>query len=396
MPGSNQRPLVQILLEGLPKYRSVFLNRLKQSGRIDFKLYPAHQADPGLFDQSEAGAFADDIIIPKRPTREFLGGRLSWHSHFEVDPDLGQGDVIVSTGNPRYLNIYPMALDARRRGVPIIWWCQGWTPEASPVTTKIRHWLTRRFPNAVMVYTEKEAKAFIEMGFPAERTFYLNNTIDETLIKAEIDRLSPSDLNGFRESEGLEGRKLLIFCSRLTPKTRLLQAIDMVQRLRTAHPDMLLVVIGDGVMRAEAEERVRAQGLSDNVRFLGAIFDEAALAPWFLSAECLLYPGPIGLSLLHAFAYGLPVVTHDNMRSQNPEIAALTPSENGLLFKQNDIQDFSVNVAKILADPLLQERMGKKAYQTAHGDFTMASMVRNFEEAVFAMRRAGEPARLAA
>jgi glycosyltransferase involved in cell wall biosynthesis len=396
MVGSNRRPLVQILLEGLPKYRSVFLNRLKESGRIDFKLYPAHQADPGLFDRSEAGAFADDIIIPKRPTREFLGGRLSWHSHFEVDPDLGQGDVIVSTGNPRYLNIYPMALDARRRGVPIIWWCQGWTPEASPVTTRIRHWLTKRFPNAVMVYTEKEAKAFIEMGFPADRTFYLNNTIDETLIKAEIDRLGKSDLDDFREREGLRGRKLLVFCSRLTPKTRLLQAVEMVQRLRAAHPDVLLVVIGHGLMRAEAEERVRAEGLSDNVRFLGAIFDEAALAPWFLSAECLLYPGPIGLSLLHAFAYGLPVVTHDNMRSQNPEIAALLPGENGFLFKQNDIQDFADMVAKLLADPMLQKRMGEKAYQTAHQDFTMAAMVRNFEDAVFAMRRAGEPARLAA
>ncbi len=396
MTGLSRRPLVQILLEGLPKYRSVFLNRLKQSGRIDFKLYPAHQADPGLFDRSEAGAFADDIIAPKRPTREFLGGRLSWHSHFEVDPDLGKGDVIVSTGNPRFLNIYPMALDARRRGVPIIWWCQGWTPEASPVTTRVRHWLTRHFPNAVMVYTEKEAKAFVEMGFPAERTFFLNNTIDETLIKAEIDRISQSDLDGFRERKGLEGRKLLVFCSRLTPKTRLLQAIDMVQHLRADHPDVLLAVIGDGVIRTEAEGRVQALGLSNNVRFLGAIFEEAALAPWFLSAECLLYPGPIGLSLLHAFAYGLPVVTHDNMRSQNPEIAALVPGENGLLFKQNDIQDFSASVAKILADPMLQKRMGRKAYQTAHQDFTMAAMVRNFEDAVFAMRRAGESAQLAA
>jgi len=171
MTSPRQRPLVQILLEGLPKYRSVFLNRLKQSGRIDFKLYPAHQADPGLFDRGEASAFAEDIVAPKRPTREFLGGRLSWHSHFEVDPNLGPGDVIVSTGNPRFLNIYPMALDARRRGVPIIWWCQGWTPEASPVTTKVRHWLTKHFPNAVMVYTENEAKAFINIGITAVRIF---------------------------------------------------------------------------------------------------------------------------------------------------------------------------------------------------------------------------------
>ncbi|NJO37230.1 MAG: hypothetical protein HC871_05925 [Rhizobiales bacterium] len=134
-PRHPDRPLVQILLEGLPKYRSVFLTRLKQSGRIDFKLYPAHQADPGLFDASEAGAFADSIVQPTRPAREFLGGRLSWHSHFKVDPDLGPGDVIVCAGNPRFLNIYPLTMRARRRGLPVIWWCQGWSPEASPRTT---------------------------------------------------------------------------------------------------------------------------------------------------------------------------------------------------------------------------------------------------------------------
>jgi glycosyltransferase involved in cell wall biosynthesis len=381
------RPLVQILLEGLPKYRSVFLTRLKQSGRIDFKLYPAHQADPGLFDQSEASAFAADIVGPTRPARELLGGRLSWHSHFQVDPDLGPGDVVVCAGNPRFLNIYPLTLKARRQGLPVIWWCQGWTPEASPKTTKIRHWLTRHIPDAVMVYTEKEAKAFVELGFPRDRTFFLNNTIDETLVQAAVDRINGPDLTAFQAKEGLKGRKLMVFCSRLTPKTRLLQAIDAVAGLKNEHPDVLLAVIGDGTLKAEAEARVKAAGLTGHVRFLGAIFDEDDLAPWFLSAQCLLYPGPIGLSLLHAFAYGLPVVTHDNLRNQNPEIAALEPGANGLTFRENDVADFSKALGQILADPALQSAMSEKARTTAHRDYTMAAMVRNFEEAVLAMSK---------
>ena len=163
-----KRLLVQILLEGLPKYRSVFLTRLKQSGRIDFKLYPAHQADPGLFDSSEAEAFAADIVQPTRPARGFLGGRFSWHSHFKVDPDLGPGDVIVCAGNPRFLNIYPLTIAARRRGLPVIWWCQGWTPEASPTTTKIRHWLTRRIPDAVMVLHGKGGQGLCRSRFSEE------------------------------------------------------------------------------------------------------------------------------------------------------------------------------------------------------------------------------------
>ena len=382
---ARPRPLVQILLEGLPKYRSVFLTRLKQSGKIDFKLYPAHQADPGLFDQSEAAAFAADIIGPKKPAKELLGGRLSWHSHFAVDPDLGPGDAVVCTGNPRFLNIYPLTIKARRMGLPVIWWCQGWTPEASPTTTKIRHWLTRHIPDAVMVYTEKEAKAFIELGFPKDRTFYLNNTIDETLIEAAIERIDGETLAKFQEEQGLKGRKVLVFCSRLTPKTRLLQAIDAVAKLRADHEDVLLAVIGDGALRTEAEAKVEAAGLADHVRFQGAIFDEDQLAPWFLTAQCLLYPGPIGLSLLHAFAYGLPVVTHDNLRNQNPEVAALEPGVNGLTFKENDIADFARALGQILSDPALQSAMSGKAKITAHRDYTMAAMVRNFENAALSM-----------
>lgn len=386
----GERPLVQILLEGLPKYRSMFLTRLKESGRVDFKLYPASQADPGLFDKSQAGAFADAIVQPTRPARELLGGRLSWHSHFQIDPDLGSGDVIVCAGNPRYLNIYPLTLSARRRGLPVIWWCQGWTPEASPRTTSIRHWLTRRFPDAVMVYTEKEAKAFVELGFPQDRTFYLNNTIDETLVQAAVDAIDSADLTAFQEKEGVADRKLIVFSSRLTPKTRLLQAIEAVDRLRQEHPDMLLVVIGDGVLRADVEEKVANLGLADNVRLLGAMFDEDQLAPWFLSAECLLYPGPIGLSLLHAFAYGVPVVTHDNLRNQNPEIAALAPGENGLTFRENDVPDLANALGRILANPVLQKALGERARETAHRDYTMAAMVRNFEQAVLTM--SGRPA----
>lgn len=382
-----RRLLVQILLEGLPKYRSVFLTRLKQSGQIDFKLYPAHQADAGLFDQSEAGAFADDIVQPTRSAREFLGGRFSWHSHFQVDPDLGPGDVVVCAGNPRFLNIYPLTIAARRRGLPVIWWCQGWTPEASPTTTKIRHWLTRRFPDAVMVYTEKEANAFVELGFPADRTFFLNNTIDETLVQAAVDGIDRRNLAEFQEKEGISDKKVLLFCSRLTPKTRLLQAIEAVERVRADHPDVLLAVIGDGSLRQEAEAAVSARSLDEHVRFLGAMFDEDQLAPWFLSAECLLYPGPIGLSLLHAFAYGLPVVTHDNLRNQNPEIAALEPGANGLTFKENDIGEFSKALGRILADRAFQTELSERARTTAHQDYTMAAMVRNFENAVFTMSR---------
>ena len=45
----------------------------------------------------------------------------------------------------------------------------------------------------------------------------------------------------------------------------------------------------------------------DLVGDLGSIYDEIELAPWFLTADAFVYPENIGLSILHAFGYGLPV-----------------------------------------------------------------------------------------
>ena len=148
----SDRFLVQILLEGLPLYRSLFLKKLKASDKFDFKVYPAHQSDPGLFDTGEAvQSFAQQIVKPKEPATTFLGGRLSWHGHFKLDPDLAPGDVVVCAGNPRFLNIYPLTIAARRQRLSTLWWCQGWSIGASPLTTGIRHWMNRHIPHGVML-----------------------------------------------------------------------------------------------------------------------------------------------------------------------------------------------------------------------------------------------------
>jgi len=383
-----KRLLVQILLEGLPLYRSLFLKRLKASDKFDFKVYPAHQSDPGLFNTGDAVAsFASQIVRPEEPAKALLGGRFSWHDHFKLDPDLAPGDVVVCAGNPRFLNIYPLTIAARRRRLSTLWWCQGWSIGSPPIATKIRHWLCRHFPNGLMLYTEKEADAFVANGFPRDRTFFLNNTIDQSLAQAEIDRLDEAALTAFRDAEDITDRQVLLFCSRLTEKTRLSEAIDAVDRLRAAHPGILLAVIGDGALRDALESLVRERGLTAHVRFLGAMFEEAKLAPWFLSAVCMVYPGAIGLSLLHAFSYGTTVVTHDNLHNQNPEIAALEHEQNGFMFRENDVADLAHHLDRLLKDPAMRSRMSQAAYNTAHQDFTIEAMVSNFEQAVLSIKQ---------
>ena len=102
------------------------------------------------------------------------------------------------------------------------------------------------------------------------------------------------------------------------------------------------------------------------------------MAPWFLSAKVFVYPGYIGLSIMHAMGYGLPVITHHNMSNQSPEVSALRDGENGMFCQEHDSKDLSDRMIELLNNDGLRSRMSDRALQTATEEFTMGEMVRRF------------------
>jgi glycosyltransferase involved in cell wall biosynthesis len=112
------------------------------------------------------------------------------------------------------------------------------------------------------------------------------------------------------------------------------------------HPDLLWCVIGDGPERKALEEQALRLGITWHVRWLGTIIDEAELAPWFLSSQALVHPNGIGLSLLHAFGSGVPVVTQGDAATHGPEFDAFTAGETGFLHERGIIVSRFVEMAK--------------------------------------------------
>ena len=125
-----------------------------------------------------------------------------------------------------------------------------------------------------------------------------------------------------------------------------------------------------------------------SVTFTGPIYDEDALAPWAMSAACFVYPAAIGLSIYHAFAYGLPVLTSDDIASHNPEIEALEPGVNGLLVRDGDPTAFADAMERVIGDPDARDRFRKAAHATIHrpGGFTIDTMAQGFADAISAVR----------
>jgi glycosyltransferase involved in cell wall biosynthesis len=241
-----------------------------------------------------------------------------------------------------------------------------------------------RGTDAVLLYTDHEVSEW-RARLPREiGIFGAQNAVDQSVARAESERWTQERLAAFRREHGLEGRKVLLFCGRLRtrPNAGVELLLRALERLATVDPSYLVVIIGDGEDRARLQRLASELRLEAQVRWIGAQFDERDNAPWFLSALCFVYPGPIGLSLLHAMGYGLPVITHGDRGRHNPEVAALRHGWNGMEFTDGDASDLARRIETIAADPAVRLEMSDNARTTAMADFTIDRMAERFCAAV--------------
>ncbi|MFE4969304.1 glycosyltransferase [Streptomyces sp. NPDC056660] len=131
-----------------------------------------------------------------------------------------------------------------------------------------------------------------------------------------------------------EDEVLLVMCSRLSVEKRPGTALDAVEALVRRGRRVILVVAGDGPLRARLEQRARERRLP--VTFLGHVSDRDTLGALQASADVAMAPGPaetFGLAALEAMACGTPVVA--SASSALPEVigaAGATAADRGEAF----------------------------------------------------------------
>jgi glycosyltransferase involved in cell wall biosynthesis len=320
------------------------------------------------------------FLRAKHDCRGYLGNRLFWQEGMCIDKELGPGDVLVVNGNLRWLSNYPLLLEARSKSIGTIWWAHGGSASSMRLADVVRRQFMR-WADAVLLYTDVEVEDYVAHGFPAQKLFATNNTIDTRSIERAKSYYDKGSLDAFRRSKDLED-PFFLYCGRLKPASRLDLAMEAIAQLNRGGHDCELVIIGEGDARCELESLVGHLGIDERVRWLDAMYDQEDLAPWFLSATAMVYPGPIGLSLIHSMAYGLPVVTHDNREHHKPEIAALEDGKNGLMFREGGVNDLVEKLEQLLIDNDLQSKLSEYALQSVAESYTMDKMIKRFVSAI--------------
>jgi N-acetyl-alpha-D-glucosaminyl L-malate synthase BshA len=142
-----------------------------------------------------------------------------------------------------------------------------------------------------------------------EQVFGVRRPIEVIPNFVDPERFRPADPSRPRRSFGEPGKKVLIHVSNFRPVKRTSLVVEAFAKVAAATPALLLMV-GDGPDRAACEERAKALGLRDKVRFLGAQTDVQHLLP---AGDVFLLPSEyesFGLAALEAMACGVvPIAT---------------------------------------------------------------------------------------
>jgi glycosyltransferase involved in cell wall biosynthesis len=148
--------------------------------------------------------------------------------------------------------------------------------------------------------------------------------------------------------------------------------IEAAPEVIEAHPRTRFLIVGGGPLAGELAARIQANGLQDHVRLLG----ERGDVPELLAASDLFvlpsfFEG-LPLSLLEAYAAGLPIVA---CRAPGT-VEAVIDDETALMVPPGDAAELSAAITRVLSDPALAARLGEAGRRHAARNFTAERMGR--------------------
>lgn len=198
--------------------------------------------------------------------------------------------------------------------------------------------------------TEAEAKAF---GISPARIHVLGNGVDTRTFRPVED----TERMLLKEDLGIADAEVLIFVGRLSQEKNvsgLFQA--WAKTLPRLTQRWVLVIVGDGPLRAALVEEARAIGVGDSVRFAG---QQTNISGWLAAASIyVLNSFGEGLSntMLEAMASGLPVV----MSRVSGATELIEETGSGLVVPVDNCAAMAAALVELAGSEILRQEMGAR------------------------------------
>ncbi|MDR4484985.1 MAG: glycosyltransferase [Nitrospirales bacterium] len=368
---------IAIIQRKIPHYRTAFFAKLnvqaKEAG-LDITVYTGLAPEGGASCGFRFKVLSEKLLTGQENGPYWLEGltRASRGS-----------DIIIAPQELQCLNIPYLWVRRKTLCRHWIWWGHGYNFKAkagrnwlASLKDAMKHFMTKR-GDGLITYTASGKEYWRRRGMAADWVMPYFNTLDVEGLREAGAQVTEETLVQVRRQLGLEGKRVLLFSGSLYPEKEVDFLLKTFALLQSSHPNVALLILGDGSERNRLEELRDALNLQ-HVHFLGEDNDPVHTGVYFKLADLFVLPGAVGLAIVHGFAYGLPLVTTEQ-GFHGPEIEYLS-NENGIK-TAHDTQTYANEISIILRFP---NRIAALQAGARHqGDqLTLAGSAQRFVKAV--------------
>ncbi len=135
-----------------------------------------------------------------------------------------------------------------------------------------------------------------------------------------------------------DARKIFFYLGRFDRVKNIPWLVEVFAEIVRTHPDVLLLIVGDGVEKDPIIEKIKYLGIEKNVKMEGWADDPYS---YFKTVDCLLFPSlseGYGMVVVEALAAGCKVIMNDvgvaGFEVSSGKEVTVIPVNNKKLFKQ--------------------------------------------------------------
>lgn len=286
--------------------------------------------------------------------------------------------AIMRQGKFDIVNTYLWAADVLGRiaavfaGIPVI----VSTAQNVDIWKRLRHRLMDKilsYKTDMLIAVSAAVKDYYhkKAGIPLSKITVIPNAI-------EIERFNPNGNSAYlyEELQLNRGDFILSCIGRLTEQKGQSYLLESAFRLSREHPDLKVLLVGDGEDREKLASLARDFGIESMVRFTGQRRDIAQI----LHISCAL--------VLPSIYEGLPVCVLEAMASEKPVIATdvggtkdlVVDKETGFLIPPKDSAALTLAVKNLINLPDKGKQMGKKAKAVVVKNYSIQSAAQKTED----------------
>lgn len=301
----------------------------------------------------------------------------------------GKFDVIIVTSPPLFVGITGYILSLLRR-TPLVFEIRDLWPESAIDTGVLKNrWIIRmayafeafiyRKARLINVLTPAFRDTLIQKKQVPEKKIVMIPNAADFAISEEL--LHTFDVDAFRRENDLEKRFVITYVGAHGVANHLIQAVQTAEILHSKYPEVLFLMIGEGMEKAMLKKEVEKRGIGNAVRFIDAV-PKKEVFKYILASDA----GTSILKKVDTFKTVYSNKTFDYMSCKKPIFMLIDGVsrelvENarcGVYVEPENPQLFAKIIENYLSQPLSLQNMGENGYTYAHVHFDRQALAEKY------------------